>query len=165
MRNPNSGWANGWRRKTFAIHSSSRQSIPWTGDLRVPRGRSSLTSWATLLRACICRSRTAWRSFVRIILILYVRCFYPSFLQPLPSLALHRQEKNLKQIPLLHPHQYRRWRNYLSKFYVHWWDYTTSVEEVMHGLNRLVLAGEVLYLGISDTPAWIVSKANQCKIF
>ena len=51
------------------------------------------------------------------------------------------------------------------KFYVHWWDYTTSVEEVMHGLNRLVLAGEVLYLGISDTPAWIVSKANQCKIF
>ena len=34
----------------------------------------------------------------------------------------------------------------------------------MHGLNRLVLAGKVLYLGISDTPAWIVSKANQCKI-
>ena len=33
----------------------------------------------------------------------------------------------------------------------------------MHGLNRLVLSGKVLYLGISDTPAWIVSKANQCK--
>lgn len=31
----------------------------------------------------------------------------------------------------------------------------------MQSLNRLVLAGKVLYLGISDTPAWIVSKANQ----
>ena len=29
------------------------------------------------------------------------------------------------------------------------------------GLNNLVRAGKVLYLGVSDTPAWIVSKANQ----
>jgi aryl-alcohol dehydrogenase-like predicted oxidoreductase len=32
----------------------------------------------------------------------------------------------------------------------------------MQSLNQLVLAGKVLYLGISDTPAWVVSKANQC---
>lgn len=31
----------------------------------------------------------------------------------------------------------------------------------MQSLNQLVLAGKVLYLGISDTPAWIVSKANE----
>jgi len=31
----------------------------------------------------------------------------------------------------------------------------------MQGLNNLVRAGKVLYLGVSDTPAWIVSKANQ----
>ena len=31
----------------------------------------------------------------------------------------------------------------------------------MQSLNRLVQSGKVLYLGISDTPAWIVSKANQ----
>lgn len=31
----------------------------------------------------------------------------------------------------------------------------------MQGLNQLVTAGKVLYLGVSDTPAWIVSKANQ----
>lgn len=31
----------------------------------------------------------------------------------------------------------------------------------MQSLNRAVLSGKVLYLGISDTPAWIVSKANQ----
>ena len=28
-------------------------------------------------------------------------------------------------------------------------------------LNDLVLQGKVTYLGVSDTPAWIVSKANQ----
>jgi aryl-alcohol dehydrogenase-like predicted oxidoreductase len=38
---------------------------------------------------------------------------------------------------------------------------TTSIPEVMQSLNYLVQAGKVLYLGISDTPAWIVSKANQ----
>jgi len=31
----------------------------------------------------------------------------------------------------------------------------------MQSLNAFVLAGKVLYLGVSDTPAWIVSKANQ----
>lgn len=48
-----------------------------------------------------------------------------------------------------------------TQLYVHWWDMTASIEEVMQSLNRLVHAGKVHYLGISDTPAWIVSKANQ----
>ncbi|KAH9075006.1 NADP-dependent oxidoreductase domain-containing protein [Lactarius deliciosus] len=50
---------------------------------------------------------------------------------------------------------------YIDLLYVHWWDYTTSVEEVMNSLHVLVQQGKVLYLGISDTPAWVVSKANQ----
>ncbi|KAI9453096.1 NADP-dependent oxidoreductase domain-containing protein [Lactarius psammicola] len=50
---------------------------------------------------------------------------------------------------------------YIDILYVHWWDYTTSVEEVMNSLHVLVLQGKALYLGISDTPAWVVSKANQ----
>lgn len=50
---------------------------------------------------------------------------------------------------------------YIDLFYVHWWDYTTSIPELMHSLNDLVVAGKVIYLGISDTPAWVVSKANQ----
>jgi aryl-alcohol dehydrogenase-like predicted oxidoreductase len=50
---------------------------------------------------------------------------------------------------------------YIDLFYVHWWDYATSIPEMMHSLNDLVVAGKVLYLGISDTPAWVVSKANQ----
>ena len=47
------------------------------------------------------------------------------------------------------------------QFYVHYWDMTTPVEELMQSLNALVLAGKILYLGISDTPAWWVVKAND----
>lgn len=39
--------------------------------------------------------------------------------------------------------------------------YTTSIPEVMQSLNHLVRADKVLYLGISDAPAWVVAKANQ----
>jgi aryl-alcohol dehydrogenase-like predicted oxidoreductase len=31
----------------------------------------------------------------------------------------------------------------------------------MRSLNTLADQGKILYLGVSDTPAWIVSKANQ----
>ncbi|PKS05451.1 hypothetical protein jhhlp_008827 [Lomentospora prolificans] len=51
--------------------------------------------------------------------------------------------------------------HYIDILYVHWWDYTTSIPELMHSLNDLIVAGKVLYLGISDAPAWVVSKANQ----
>lgn len=39
----------------------------------------------------------------------------------------------------------------------------SPVEEVMHALNDWVARGTILYLGISDTPAWIMRQANQCK--
>ena len=51
--------------------------------------------------------------------------------------------------------------DYIDLLYIHWWDFSTSVEEVMQSLNLMVQQGKVLYLGISDTPAWIVSKCNQ----
>ncbi|KAH7017288.1 NADP-dependent oxidoreductase domain-containing protein [Ilyonectria destructans] len=50
---------------------------------------------------------------------------------------------------------------YIDLLYVHWWDYSTSIPELMQSLNQLVASGKVLYLGISDTPAWVVSKANE----
>ena len=50
---------------------------------------------------------------------------------------------------------------YIDLLYIHWWDFTTSIPEIMQALHRTFLAGKVLYLGISDTPAWIVSKANE----
>lgn len=33
----------------------------------------------------------------------------------------------------------------------------------MRALNILVNSGKVLYLGVSDTPAWVAVKANACK--
>ncbi|KAH9834857.1 Aldo/keto reductase [Rhodofomes roseus] len=51
--------------------------------------------------------------------------------------------------------------DYIDILYVHWWDWSCGVEEVMNGLHNLVAQGKVLYLGISDTPAWLVSKANM----
>ena len=51
--------------------------------------------------------------------------------------------------------------DYIDILYLHFWDYNCTVEEVMNGLHHLVAQGKVLYLGISDTPAWIVSKANN----
>jgi aryl-alcohol dehydrogenase-like predicted oxidoreductase len=50
--------------------------------------------------------------------------------------------------------------DYIDLYWVHAWDFMTPVEEVMRGLDDLVRAGKVLYVGISDTPAWIVSRAN-----
>ncbi|MBI3732886.1 MAG: aldo/keto reductase [Chloroflexi bacterium] len=50
--------------------------------------------------------------------------------------------------------------DYLDLYYLHMWDDMTPVEEVMRALDDLVRAGKVLYVGISDTPAWVVSQAN-----
>ncbi|KAJ3495708.1 hypothetical protein NLG97_g3203 [Lecanicillium saksenae] len=50
---------------------------------------------------------------------------------------------------------------YIDLLYVHWWDYNTSIPEMMQALNSLVVSGKVLYLGISDAPAWVASKANE----
>jgi aryl-alcohol dehydrogenase-like predicted oxidoreductase len=50
--------------------------------------------------------------------------------------------------------------DYIDVYWLHAWDFLTPVEEVMRALDDVVRAGKVLYLGISDTPAWIVAYAN-----
>lgn len=50
--------------------------------------------------------------------------------------------------------------DYIDLLWLHIWDFTTHPEEIMRGLNDLVSKGIVHYIGISDTPAWIVSQAN-----
>ncbi|CEJ59760.1 putative aryl-alcohol dehydrogenase AAD14 [Penicillium brasilianum] len=50
--------------------------------------------------------------------------------------------------------------DYIDVLYLHWWDHTTSIEEIMDSLQILVEQGKVMYLGISDSPAWVVSAAN-----
>ncbi|MER7211262.1 aldo/keto reductase [Streptosporangium sp. NPDC000239] len=48
--------------------------------------------------------------------------------------------------------------DYIDLLYLHAWDGTTPVEEVLRAMDDLVRAGKVLYVGISDTPAWQVSR-------
>lgn len=50
--------------------------------------------------------------------------------------------------------------DFVDLFWVHLWDSTTPVDELMRGLDDLVRSGKVQYIGISDTPAWVVSRAN-----
>jgi len=50
--------------------------------------------------------------------------------------------------------------DFIDLFWLHMWDYMTPVEEVLRGLDDLVRSGKVLYVGISDTPAWVVSHAT-----
>lgn len=49
---------------------------------------------------------------------------------------------------------------YIDLYWVHAWDFMTPVDEVMRGLDDMISQGKVNYIGISDTPAWIVSRAN-----
>ncbi|SCF90725.1 Aldo/keto reductase family protein, partial [Streptomyces sp. DconLS] len=48
--------------------------------------------------------------------------------------------------------------DYLDLLYLHVWDFRTPVEEVLRGLDDLVRQGKVLYVAISNTPAWQVSR-------
>lgn len=51
--------------------------------------------------------------------------------------------------------------DYVDLFWLHAWDFTTPIDEIMRGLDDLVSSGKILYIAISDTPAWIVSRANM----
>ncbi len=66
--------------------------------------------------------------------------------------------KNLTQA--VHASLQRLGTDYIDLLWLHAWDFTTAIEEVMRGLNDLCASGKVLHIGISDTPAWIVARAN-----
>jgi aryl-alcohol dehydrogenase-like predicted oxidoreductase len=51
--------------------------------------------------------------------------------------------------------------DYVDVLWIHSWDYFTPVAEIMRGLDDLVRAGKVLYIGVSNAPAWEVSRANM----
>jgi len=50
--------------------------------------------------------------------------------------------------------------DYIDLYWLHIWDQITPAEEVMRAFDDLVRAGKVLYIGISDAPAWVVAKSN-----
>ncbi len=50
--------------------------------------------------------------------------------------------------------------DYVDLYIYHMWDYQTPIYEIMEGLNRVVQAGKVRYIGISNCFAWQLAKAN-----
>ena len=48
--------------------------------------------------------------------------------------------------------------DYIDLLYLHAWDFTTPAEEILRAMDDLVRSGKVLYLGISNTPAWQIAK-------
>ena len=50
--------------------------------------------------------------------------------------------------------------DYVDLYWMHVWDELTPIEEVMRAFDDMVRAGKVLYIGISDAPAWWIARAN-----
>lgn len=50
--------------------------------------------------------------------------------------------------------------DYIDLYWLHVWDNTTPIDEIMRAFEDLVRAGKILYIGFSDTPAWVVSRAT-----
>ena len=67
-------------------------------------------------------------------------------------------KKNMRQA--LEASLKRLGTDYIDLYWLHAWDFTTHVDEILRGLDDLVRQGKILYIGISDTPAWVVSQAN-----
>jgi aryl-alcohol dehydrogenase-like predicted oxidoreductase len=72
--------------------------------------------------------------------------------------AAGNSRKNL--MDSLHASLKRLRTDYVDLYWVHARDWNTPIEEVMRALDDVVRQGKVLYVGVSDTPAWEVSRAN-----
>ncbi len=55
--------------------------------------------------------------------------------------------------------------DYIDLYWLHAWDFLTPVEEVMRAFDDAIRQGKILYAGISDAPAWVVSQANTLAQF
>jgi aryl-alcohol dehydrogenase-like predicted oxidoreductase len=72
--------------------------------------------------------------------------------------AASNSRKNMMES--VHASLQRLKTDYIDLYWVHAWDSVTPTEELMRGLDDLVSQGKVLYVGVSDTPAWVVAKSN-----
>jgi len=71
--------------------------------------------------------------------------------------ASGNHRKNLMQS--LHQSLRQLNTDYIDLYWVHIYDFMTPIEEIVRALDDAVRSGKILYVGISDTPAWIISRA------
>jgi aryl-alcohol dehydrogenase-like predicted oxidoreductase len=55
--------------------------------------------------------------------------------------------------------------DYVDLLWIHIWDYTTPMDEILRALDDLVRQGKVLYVGASNFPAWWIARANAIADF
>lgn len=55
--------------------------------------------------------------------------------------------------------------DYVDIYWLHNWDQTTPIEETLRGLDDLVTAGKIRYVGFSDIPAWKTAEAQTVAHF
>jgi aryl-alcohol dehydrogenase-like predicted oxidoreductase len=70
--------------------------------------------------------------------------------------ASGNQRKNM--IRSLEDSLRRMGTDYVDLYYLHMWDFRTPVDEILRAFDDLVRAGKILYIGLSDTPAWQASR-------
>ena len=49
---------------------------------------------------------------------------------------------------------------YIDLYIYHMWDYRTPLYDILEGLNKVIQAGKVRYIGISNCFAWQLAQAN-----
>jgi aryl-alcohol dehydrogenase-like predicted oxidoreductase len=72
--------------------------------------------------------------------------------------AAGNHRKNMMQAVEASLHRLKT--DYIDLYWLHIWDQITPIEEVMRAFDDLVRQGKILYAGVSDMPAWVVSRAN-----
>ncbi|MCP9927031.1 aldo/keto reductase [Cyanobium sp. CH-040] len=55
--------------------------------------------------------------------------------------------------------------DYIDLLWLHIWDYTTPVDELVQSINDLIQSGKILYAGLSSVPAWEVARLNAYADF
>lgn len=81
---------------------------------------------------------------------------YSLTMRPGDPNASGNQRKNMMQA--VESSLRRLQTDYIDLFYLHVWDDRTPADEVLRAFDDLVSAGKINYIGISDTPAWQVSR-------
>ena len=54
--------------------------------------------------------------------------------------------------------------DYLDLLWLHFWEYTTDIEDVMRAINDLVQQGKVLHFGMCNSPAWVVARGQSIAL-
>ena len=50
--------------------------------------------------------------------------------------------------------------DYIDLLWIHFWEYSTDIEDVMRNVNDLVQQGKILHFGLCNTPAWVVARGQ-----